>query len=205
MLDTPPITISDILAVSDTARHPVPHIRGSVRALTVRELLLLAQAHPGIVEVVDPSKPMTAVDLLEIIGRPGIVAAVSMSMGRWQWRVRRMSDMVLLHCFLSALDVTLGERDIDDFFTERRPSGSAPPATPQEGIARTSRLLAMVRDAAEITARTGIDGMHLSPRRLAFLVRTFATLDRTARQSAALAVSAGMGSEKATEILGELY
>lgn len=206
MPDTNPITINDILAVSDTARIAVPHLKATVRALTVREVLRLAQTYPGLLQLVDPTGPLTPMDLLDVIGRPGIVAIVAISTNRWQWRVRRMHDTVLLHCLLSVLDVTLGDRDIDDLFPERRKSGgNPPPADAAPGIAKTSRLLTMVRDAAEVTARTGIDALELSPRRLAFIVRTFANLDRTARQSAALAVAAGMGSDKAGEILGELY
>ncbi|CAN7330279.1 hypothetical protein [Neorhizobium tomejilense] len=207
MPDTNPITITDILAAVDaTARHAVPHVRGTVRGLTVREILRLARAHPGIAEIIDPSREMNAYELYLAVGRKGVVAIVSASTGRPTWRVGLMSINMLLLAFFGTLDVTMGERSIDDFFTEHRPEGNAPPAErPENGIRTTSRLMTMVRDAGAVTARLGIDGLALSPRRLAFTIRTLAGLDRTARQASALAVAAGMGSEKANEIIGELY
>lgn len=205
MPDTTPITIDDILAATDTARHAVPYVGGTVRALTVREILRLAQSHPGIVEVIDPSETRNAMELFEVVGRPGVQAAVMLSSDRWHWRVRMMRDVVLLHVFLSTLEVTMGVTDIDDLFTERRPEGTAAEPEQTEGIAKTSRLMHMVRDAGLIQARLGIDGLDLSPRRLAFLTRTLAGADRSDRQSQYFAVAAGMGSEKAVELLEGLY
>ena len=210
MPDKTPITLSTILAAVDTtARHAMPWVKGvvDIRALTLREFLRLAVRYPTLVEIVDPSAyRTTAEEIATAVGRPAMIAVAAMGLDTSDGKLRRRSDLEVLHAFLSVLEVTFPTRPIDDFFTERRKSGSSVPelSVSETDVPATSSLMRLVRDAAEYTVRTGRDGFALSPFELSFAIRTFAEIDRSERNFTAQAVAAAMGNEESAALLQEI-
>lgn len=210
MPDNTPITFSSILAAVDTtARHAMPWVKGDVeiRALTLREFLRLAVRHPTLIEIVDPSAyRATADEIAAAVGRPAMTAVAATGMDTSDGELRRRSDLEVLHAFLSVLEVTFPTRPIDDFFTERRKSGSSAPVVEvsETDVPATSSLMRVVRDASEYTVRTGRDGFALSPFELSFAIRTLAEVDRSERNFMAQAVAAAMGNDESAKLLQEI-
>jgi len=199
-----PITINDILAVTDTARHSIAWMRGyvSIRALTLREFLRLAQRHPSLTRLVDEDfSTTTEAEIISAFGRPAIVEVLALSMGKGKWRFRYLPDVALTYGLFKIDGLTFGVRKTDDYFTEARKSGDGN----SSGDPAQSRLMTIVRDAAEYSVRTGQDGLDLSPARLAFAIRTIAELNRTDRIGATYAASAAQGDKKSTEFIGAIW